>query len=300
MDILKIYKDYGVPHETEGHKHCRPGWVNTTCPFCTGNPGLHLGATLDGRSFVCWRCGWKPAKKALAKLLSIPEHQVREIIIKYGGTGQRSAAKEVRRKIKIKKFKLPSNTGPMKKKHRQYLESRGFDPDHLQRVWGLLGTGPVSLLDKVDYKNRILAPIYWDGQQVSFQARDITDRHPLKYMACMEAREVIPHKRVLYGKQSEWGKTGICVEGITDVWRLGTASFATLGIKYTPKQVRLIAGHFRSVHVMFDNDPQARQQSRKLVAELKFRGVDAREITIDSDPGDLSQADADYLIKNLL
>jgi hypothetical protein len=43
MDIIGLYRDFGIEHRTEGHKHCRPGWVNTECPFCTGNAGLHLG-----------------------------------------------------------------------------------------------------------------------------------------------------------------------------------------------------------------------------------------------------------------
>lgn len=43
MDIVRLYHDYGVDHRTEGHKHCRPGWVNTECPFCEGNKGFHLG-----------------------------------------------------------------------------------------------------------------------------------------------------------------------------------------------------------------------------------------------------------------
>ena len=58
MKLIQLYQDYNVPFQTEGHKHCRDGWVNTECPFCTGNPGLHLGATLDGKIFTCWRDGW--------------------------------------------------------------------------------------------------------------------------------------------------------------------------------------------------------------------------------------------------
>ena len=46
MDVLRLYQDYGVDHLTEGHKHCRDGWVNTPCPFCSGNDGYHLGWNL--------------------------------------------------------------------------------------------------------------------------------------------------------------------------------------------------------------------------------------------------------------
>ena len=44
MDIVQLYQDHNVDFMTEGHPHCRPGWVNTVCPFCTGNPGYHLSS----------------------------------------------------------------------------------------------------------------------------------------------------------------------------------------------------------------------------------------------------------------
>lgn len=298
MDILQLYKDYGVPHETEGHKHCRPGWVNTACPFCTGNPGLHLGATLDGRSFVCWRCGFKPVRKALAKLLGISEDQVRQVILKYGGVPAK--AKEIKRRVRKKAHTLPSGCVPMAKRHRAYLEKRNFDPDRLERDWGLVGTGPISLLDGIDYKHRIIAPITWDGQQVSFQGRDITGKHKLKYLACPEERELVRHKDILYGRQQDWVSVGICVEGITDVWRLGGRSFATFGIKFTNRQRRLIAKTFDQVFIIFDDEPQAQAQAAILKADLEFLNVPATIVKVEGDPGGMDQGEADYLVKQLL
>src|SRR5512135_2877987 len=109
MDLIRLYKDYHVPHQTEGHKHCRPGWVNTPCPFCVGNPGLHLGATLDGGHFYCWRCGWKPVFKALSRLLNVDESRVREIVRDYGGRSH--AAPEPAVSIRRHAFRLPAGTG---------------------------------------------------------------------------------------------------------------------------------------------------------------------------------------------
>jgi DNA primase len=191
---------------------------------------------------------------------------------------------------------------PLQSNHRHYLESRDFDPDLLEREWNLLGTGPYSVLDHINYKHRIIIPFFWDGEEVSFDSRDITDKDPGRYKACPKDRELIPHKNILYGKQSQWKDTGICVEGPTDVWRLGVHSFATSGIKYTSKQVRLMSKSFKRIWVMFDNDPQAIIQAKKLTAELRFRGVEAMliESIIASDPGSMKQKDANYLIKQLI
>ena len=163
-----------------------------------------------------------------------------------------------------------------------------------------IGFCPISQLDGISYKHRIIAPIYWNEERVSFQGRDATDKHSKKYMACPKDRELIHHKEILYGKQSEWGSTGICVEGITDVWRLGTASFATFGIKYTPKQLRLVAKSFERVFILFDPEGTATEQAVKLMNELKFRGLEANTILLDSDPGSMKQEDADYLTKQIL
>jgi hypothetical protein len=180
------------------------------------------------------------------------------------------------------------------------LEKRGFDPEYLEKEWNLLGTGPVSLLDNINYKHRIIIPFLWNNSQVSFDSRDITGKHTSKYMACPKNREQIPHKEILYGKQSKWGNTGICVEGPTDVWRFGTRSFATSGIKYTNYQTRIIAKTFSRVAVCFDGgETQATNQARILIGELKFRGVDAFMVNIDGDPGSMKQSEADYLVKQL-
>ena len=120
-------------------------------------------------------------------------------------------------------------------------------------------------------------------------------------MACPKERERIHHKHILYGKQEEWKSTGICVEGITDVWRFGIIAFATFGIEYTPVQLRQIAKTFQRVPVVFDGEEsQSIKQANKLVADLKFRGVDAFRVDIDGDPGSMSQEEANYLIKQLI
>lgn len=301
MRILELFDDFHVPYVTEGHKHCRPGWVNVECPFCTGNPGYHLGFNLDSNYFHCWRCGGKNAEKVLSSLLNMKEYQVKEVITKYGGISKQRPTKEPVVKIKLKKLKYPVPTTPLQRQHELYLIKRKFDPEYLQQEWGLLGTGPISMLDSINYGHRVLAPVTWNNEVVTFQCRDITNRHPLKYMACPKERETIHHKHILYGKQSEWKSTGICVEGITDVWRLGVLSFAVFGIEFKMEQVREIAHHFRRVAVMFDGgEEQARTQAMKMVGKLKQFNVEAFRVDITGDPADMIQSEADYLVKQII
>ncbi len=299
MNILQIYQDFSIPYQTEGHKHCRPGWVNTACPFCTGNPGLHLGASLDEGFFYCWRCGWHPQKEAISKILNVSRQEATKIIKEYS-EGVRIFTPEPKIKIRKKAHKYPTDVRPLQKQHIRYLENRNFDAKYIEKEWSIKGTGPMSVLDGINYSRRIIVPIHWEGQSVTFQTRDITDRHIAKYMACPKERELIHHKDIIYGKQEKWTDTGICVEGITDVWRLGIHSFCTFGIKYKPKQLRIMSSLFKRIAVVFDDDPQAIKQADILVSDLLFRGVDAFRVNIKGDPGDMTDDDARHLVKSII
>jgi len=302
MDIIQLYQDFSIDFVTEGHKHSRPGWVNVECPWCTGNPGYHLGYELDGNFYYCWRCGWHRVIPTVSKLLKVVEAEAKNLLRQYG----LRIAKRIDGPVPIiqkLEFILPLNY-PLLNHHKMYLERRGFDPERLESIWGLRSTSPLSMIDNIPYKNRILIPFFWNYATVSFDTRSIskTASHEKRYKACPKDREIIPHKQILYGRQDEWRETGICVEGPTDVWRLGTASFATSGIQYTDYQLHIMSQTFKRVFVLFDNDPQAIIQANKLVADLKFRGVDAMRMgmKMKTDPGDMTQDEANYLVKQLI
>lgn len=296
MRIQELYSDYVIPSSGRG-KNCGPGWIVTKCPFCD-DPSAHLGYSLYDDYFRCWRCGWKPTIETISKLLKVDRNSAKRIIIEYGGTSKKH--KHPKTKIRLRVHKLPSGTIPLQKQHRIYLQKRGFDPDKLIHEWGLLGTGPTSMLDGRDYKHRILAPIFWENKQVSFQTRDITGKAKSRYKACPKDRELIHHKHILYGKQGEWKETGICVEGVIDAWRLGPASFAVFGINYTTEQIHVMAKLFKKVVVIFDNDSPGITQADKLISELRFRGVEAWRVNIEGDPGAMKQDEADYLVRQII
>lgn len=304
MDIIKLYEDHNVDYKTQGHKHCRPGWVNTPCPFCVSEPGhegYHLGFPLNGNLFVCWRCGPHPLVQGVSKLLNIPKKEAYYVVKKYKGNVNR-VQKPKDAEIGIEKFMFPSNTLPVTEKHKRYLAKRGFDPDWIIKKWDILGTGIISRLDGQGFQHRIIIPVYWEQDIVSFQARDITNKSELKYIACSKKREKIHHKHIIYGDSRNWdiSGTGIVTEGVTDVWRLGHYSVATFGIKYKKEQVRILAKLFKRVPVIYDDEPQAVEQAEKLVAELIMRGVDSFRVPIIGDPGSLSQDDANHLVNQLI
>jgi hypothetical protein len=297
FDIVKLCQNNGIEFSTTG-KNIKPGWIGLKCCFCNDTSN-HLGFGPNGE-VNCWRCGGHSTADTVAGLLRISKDEAWAVVKQYGGAPRRAEdGTEEPVRIGTKKFKHPSSTGPMTGIHRRYLESRRFDPDELERTWRLLGTGPVALLDGLNFKFRVIAPIFWNGAEVSFQARDVTGQHQLRYITCPKEREVVFHKKILYGLQDEWRETGIIVEGITDVWRLGPRACATFGTKYTETQVREIAKHFKRVFVIFDNEKPAQKQARQLAADLCARKVVADVYRIAGDPGDMRQRAADHLVKEL-
>lgn len=299
MDIIQLYQDFSIDHKTEGHKHCRPGWVNVECPHCEGNAGYHLGYNLESNHYVCWRCGFHSVVPTIALLLRIKDREAYNIVTQYGLL-LNSYVKPIVNTIKVE-HRWPSGVIPLTDRHKAYLESRNFDPEYLEKKYGLMSSGPISLLDDINYKHRIMIPYIWNYEQVSFDSRDVTGKHSLKYIACPKARETIEHKDILYGNQEKWKSSAVCVEGTTDVWRFGDNSFAVSGIKFTPKQIRLIASSFKRVPVCFDGqEAQAIKQANILVSELKFRGVNSFRVDIEGDPGKMNQSEANYLVKQLI
>ena len=297
MDIQKLLHDHRIPIAPPGDSNYHEGWANVRCPEC-GDHSTHLGFNIQTGHANCWRCGWKPLDKIIGKLLGVSIPEAKRLLKEYGGTPVRKVP-EVKRKPRTKAHKLPSDTGKMNSRHRRYLENRGFDPDKITAEWGVLGTGPIATLDKISYKHRILAPIWWNGEQISWQTRDITGKAKAKYMACPKERELVEHQTVLYGRQEVWTEIGICVEGITDVWRLGTKAFATFGIDYTRQQLHKIVRQFQRIIIIFDQEPQAQAQAKKLRAELEIRGLEVIQIDLKKDPAELSEKQARSLVKKI-
>lgn len=297
MEITKLLEDHSIPYATE-HKNVRSNWIGIDCPFCPGEPNYHLGYSLDENYFSCWRCGGHSIPSTISKLLGVSTDKALSIIEQYGGESTNTP--EVRVRVGTTPFKLPSGDLTLHSHHKRYLEKRNFDWEYLQEEWDITGTGPFAILDNINYSRRILAPIYWNNRMVSYQTRDITGKHEAKYMACPPEREIISHKEILYGIPELWGSRGVCVEGITDVWRLGPQAFATFGIKYTMEQVLVIAYAFEEVVILYDPEKQAQRQAKQLLRDLEGKGVKAWIEKIDVDPGDLSQEDANHLMMQML
>lgn len=291
-------EDHNIDYAKSG-KHARPGWINVSCPFCSGHAGFHGGFNIEDSYYNCHRCGNHYLPKVIAVLIGINQNAAIDLIKKYSivsaPLSQQTTSKKAPSQIIF-----PSDTGKLIEKAKKYLIDRKYNPEKLETIWNLKSTSHIGF-----YKNRILAPIYQKNQLTSFQTRDITGKHLQKYLACFQDEEIIQHQHCLYGLDETITRKCIIVEGITDVWRLGPGAIATFGIDFTKQQAQLIAMNFDKVFIMFDSEPQAQEKAEELGSLISSAFSNPVEvinlpfIVKNIDPGDLSQKDANSLMKEI-
>lgn len=289
FNVDEFLRDFGIRHISEGHKHCQEGWVQITCPFCTGNPGWHLGYSYFGNFFNCWRCGFHPTLQVIQTLAVVHWEEAKKIYAKYCELYV-PPSNIPHKTPKATQLSFPTGTSCILPKHRYYLKKRDFCPSEITKLWKIKATGPVG-----NYKRRILIPIIYNGRLVSFTSRDWTGTQSPKYKACEIEKEVIHHKHILYGLDYVRFNTGILVEGPTDVWKLGKGAVCGFGINLKQIQILLLAERFNRLFIMFDGEEQALKQAEKIGWDLSMMGVDVELELINGDPGALPREDAiDY------
>jgi len=297
FNIKQFLDDFGIPNTDRG-KHARTKWIQIKCPFCSGHEGWHGGFNIEKEYYNCWRCGWRSLPDIIMELLGCSFPAAKTYLKKYKNKPESSRDIGETRRLPSPQYKgmtFPPNCQSLSDFHRKYLLSRNFDPDDLIHEWNLKGTSHLG-----DYRFRIIAPIYFQNQFVSYQGRDVTDRQEAKYKACEMENEILHHKHTLYGIDKTKNKSVIIVEGITDVWRFGPGAVGTFGIEFTKSQVRMLLNQFESYFVFFDDDPQAQAQADKLAIILNGFGKDVEIISTEDDPANMSQKDARQLKSELL
>jgi hypothetical protein len=272
------------------HEHARGNWVQFDCPFCEiGDRRFHAGFNPDGNYINCWICGHHRLTDTLAALLDITYGDAKTLISRLDRPDAPTPIRRGKLKLPGHPLGLPASL-PMPKAHRKYLKSRNFDPGHLMSLWHIYGlASPVW---------RIVIPIHYRGQVVSWTSRAVTDAEP-KYLSASPDKESMPHRDLLYGE--DYCRTSIIVtEGPTDVWRIGPGAVCTFGLSYSSAQVHKIA-KYPVRAIWFDNEPKAFQRAYSLHDRLQIFGGETIVIEdSSSDPGSADTSDIHYLRKEIL
>lgn len=302
-DLQRLFEKYGVPCGDVN----RRGWLPVgTCPKCGGSDRL---AWHPGRQrFYCWMCKGQDTVETVAFLLGQPVGNAFRLLQDYPLFYVAGEEDKERPKGGAVKLTLPAQAEPLRSGDSagRYLVRRGLDPDQVTAEFGQQYRTPGYA---PNLPNRLVAPLYYEGEAVSWQARSVLKDcpKPLRYHTCPPELEVMYHKSLVYGLDSVRGDTAVVVEGLFDVWKLGPGAVHTFGVSFLPAQVGLLAKRFKRLFVMYDSKGEedvlglAQRQGLALAQAVSLLGVEAYQVDAESakDPGDLSVGEARNVMREL-
>jgi hypothetical protein len=283
-DFERLLHDHGIDCEGANSR----GFVTLSCPFC-GDSGRRGGFNVNESYYTCWLCGWHGLNDVVTALGIQGWSKIRSRY-ESGSSKREKAHTEV-----AAACVLPPGTQPLKYRHKKYLRERGFKPHEIVETWGIMGTPHVG-----EWKNRIIIPIHYKGEIVSYQGRDITGKSSLRYRTCSKSDEKIFHKKIVYGYDYIRNSHPVVCEGVTDVWRLGQGAVATFGTSWSREQVLLLS-KFRQATIIYDAEADAQRRAIAIAAELSGLGVDADTVMLRrGDPGRLDDETAKAIMAEIL
>lgn len=237
VDWRRLLTDEGVPFIERG-PNVKRGEINIKCPMCgSADPSFHMGLNLDTGWWSCWRnrhqhSGKSPLRLLMA-LLQVPYWKAREL----AGLGEdfldpegfTALAARLLREQKDAGAPFPAADrflafprefkpllGPSARRHRAYLESRGFVMiDDLEERYDL------QHASSGDWAHRVVIPYQIDGQMVTWTARAIAPA-AIRYKDLSVDESLVPPKGTLYNYDciAQGGKALFIVEGPIDALKL--------------------------------------------------------------------------------
>lgn len=261
----------------QDHHHSRPGWINFDCPFCgIGSSKYHMGFNRRRLDFNCWKCGRHRQYDTL-KALGVSSKDAVAFL------RDARPAKELDAPRAAGKLLYPK-CGELLPAHEKYLKRRGFNPEEIKTLWNVSATGGFVKLDW-----RIIIPIYYGTDIVSWTSRAIGKEVEPRYISARPEEERMRHKEILYGEQ--YAGTSIIVhEGPLDVWATGPGAVCTCGTGYSTQQLLRMSKYARRI-ICFDAESEAQKRARRLAKDLSV--FDGETINVQLETGS-DPAEADY------
>ena len=248
FDIRMFLDDRGIPWSNEG-KNISSGWIGLGCPFC-GDKSNHGAINLSSLSYSCWKCSKKGT--AITLVMQIDNCS----FIRALKTAEKFVLTNFEHLIKKERIHSdlvifpPGTSDVMLPIHRNFLIKRGYNPDYVARKYDLRFVGPT--LD--NWKFQLLIPVYMNQTLMTFVGRDTTGKAEIKYQNAPIERSILQAKHCLYGLDSVTD-TIILVEGILDMWRIGSPAVCCFGTQITTEQINLIAQkRLKRCLILFDQD----------------------------------------------
>lgn len=192
FDWIDFLNSYGVEYIEVGPNVSR-GNVNVRCPLCQDDPSFHLGISLNGQGWGCWRDSahrGKSSKRLVQLLIGCTPDRAARIVGSSlslpndlnGSVAALLAPQEVEEKprpsMKLPKEFLAFKDVPSSRLFRAYLNKRGYTDKQINRFTKKYG---MCYCTKGVFRGRIIFPIIHEGELVNWTGRTIYPNEELRY-----------------------------------------------------------------------------------------------------------------------
>lgn len=323
FDWEHFFDQYGIEYVKTGPNVAR-GDVNIKCPFCgSADPSHHMGVSVDGRGWSCWRNrhehSGKSAVRLVIALLGCSAERARVIVgtsapvldESFLGSIQSSLSDEdadehrEERSLELMDEFKPFRDVPSAKIFINYLKGRNFT---LQQILALTEDYDLHYATRGPFKGRIIFPIYHRRRLVNWTGRSVYPGVDLRYKTLPTEYEAaldggVPQAAASIGQHILWYDdlmridcdTLVLVEGPFDALKVNVLGYSegicsTCFFTATPSDAQIDIFHDllpRFKRRFFIPDEGAEAMSLTTAARLRTLDVETRYLTKGvKDPGD--------------
>lgn len=280
MDWKGFFEDYQIEYVTRG-PNVKKGNLNIACPYCGDDPSHHMGVSLSGKGYGCWRSANHVGKKPhslIRALLNCSYNQANMIVNQYSmadpddfddlskfmeseNTVKKNANdhKELSFPKDFKEIKSKGST----KRFYDYIMDRGFkDPIDVCKKYS------ICCATTGTWKDRIIFPIFKKKKLVSWTSRALgTPKKAPRYLALSEEQGGLVnvfHTLWNLDKIRKGGKLLLIVEGPFDALKidyysneLGICATCTFGTSMSKEQAMIlseISKGFKKSILLYDSE----------------------------------------------
>ncbi|HQJ56156.1 MAG TPA: hypothetical protein PLH46_00810 [Caldisericia bacterium] len=218
--IITFLKENNIDFALRGKNISNRVVCGINCPFCEDDYGHHLGIFREG-FFTCWK---NPEHRgSLFKLFSFLTGYSFDYLKTYFEDDFDRFADIIETENNIKKLTLPEYFVKIEKRPStmlfyNYLKSRGFDD-----VKGLVDRYNILCCFKnEEWNNRIIFPVYINGQIVTWVGRAVSNNAKLRYKNLSAEKSILKTTDCLYNYDTiiQGGDILIITEGVFDAIKL--------------------------------------------------------------------------------
>lgn len=193
FDWINFFNQYGIEYQTTGPSVTK-GNVAVHCPLCgPEDQSYHMGVSLTGKGWGCWRKSnhrGRDNAKLVRFLLGCSYAEASRIVgnntITFSDTFESEMERMIKANSKEKRepLTLPKEfkkfTGlPSSRPYVRYLKRRGFKDRHIELLTTSYG---LRYCTKGAYKGRIIFPVRYDGDLVTWSGRSIYKEATIRYL----------------------------------------------------------------------------------------------------------------------